>query len=448
MTGEIIKDLGDGLVLRRATAADVDALVEFNARIHGNFETNEPDERVGEWVRDLVLKPHPTFNAGDFTIVEETKSGKIVSSLNLIDQTWSYAGIEFGMGRPELVGTEPEYRKRGLVRAQFEVIHQWSAARGHMMQAITGIPYYYRQFGYEMGLALGGGRIGYLPHVPALKEGEPEPFTLRPAVESDIPFLMDVYRHGARRSLVSAVWDEALWRYELNGKSEKNVNRSEVRVIESAQGEAVGFLMHPPDIWGAAQYVTRYELKAGVSWLAVTSALIRYLAATGKAHAAQKVAQNKEAEFQAYNFNLGREHPVYQAASERMPRLYDAYAWYVRVPDLAGFLGRIAPVLEQRLAESPLAGHTGELKLGFYRSGVKLSFEQGLVKGVESYIPDGGEDGDVIFPDLTFLRVLFGYNSFEEVNRFFADCFSHNDQGRALAPILFPKHDSSVLPIS
>ena len=176
----IIKDLGGGLILRRATVEDTDELVAFNAQVHGDDELDA--ERVGAWTRDLMEKPHPTFEVGDFTIVEDTATGKIVSSLNLISQTWSYAGIEFGVGRPELVGTLPEYRNRGLVRAQFEVVHQWSAERGELMQAITGIPYYYRQFGYEMGLALGGGRAGFKPNVPLLKQGEQEPYINSPGI--------------------------------------------------------------------------------------------------------------------------------------------------------------------------------------------------------------------------------------------------------------------------
>src|SRR5215213_5710787 len=99
-------------------------------------------------LRDLLTRPHATLKPDDFTIVEETSTGRIVSSLNLIPQTWMYEGTEFGVGRPELVGTLAEFRGRGLVRAQFDVVHQWSAARGHMVQGITGIPYYYRQFGY------------------------------------------------------------------------------------------------------------------------------------------------------------------------------------------------------------------------------------------------------------------------------------------------------------
>src|SRR3989337_669140 len=68
--------------------------------------------------------PPPTLSPDDFTIVEETASGRIISSMNLIPQTWTYEGIEFGVGRPELVGTLPEFRNLGLVRMQFEEVHR------------------------------------------------------------------------------------------------------------------------------------------------------------------------------------------------------------------------------------------------------------------------------------------------------------------------------------
>ena len=103
------RDLGDGLVLRRATAADSEALAAFNAAIFG--EPGAANEGYVAWTRDLK-GDHPTC-AGDFTLVENTRSGAIVSSVALIGQTWSYHGIEFGVGRPELVGTHPETRGGG-----------------------------------------------------------------------------------------------------------------------------------------------------------------------------------------------------------------------------------------------------------------------------------------------------------------------------------------------
>jgi hypothetical protein len=444
--GPVLLDLGDGLILRRATPEDSEALVAFNSWIHGNLETEKPDERVGVWTRDLMERPHPTFKVGDFTLVEDTKTGAIVSSLNLISQTWSYGGIPFGVGRPELVGTHPDYRERGLVRAQFEVVHRWSAERGELVQAITGIPYYYRLFGYEMGLELGGGRVGFKSHIPKLAEDKEEPYRIRPALEKDLPFIMDLFRQGSKRYLVQCIWDEALWRYELNGKSPQNVNRSELRIIETTGGEPAGFLAHPTFTWGPSMVVTMYELVPGLSWGAVTPTVIRYLQATGESYVEEK---GEKVEFGAFGFWLGSEHPVYHVIPDKLPRVRKPYAWYVRVPDLAEFIRHIGPVLEKRLAGSPMVGHSGELKLTFYRHGLRLVFENGrLAESVPwNPVPQRGS-GDAAFPELTFLQLLFGYRSLDELKYAFVDCWTEHDDATALLNALFPRHPSSVWPVA
>ena len=140
--------LKDGLIIRHGTSTDGEALAKFNREIHGEDEWD--GKGVAEWTLDLASGEAPTFAPGDFTIVEDPQTGAIVSSCCTISQTWTYAGIPFKVGRPELVGTLPDYRRRGLVRKQFEILHDWSAQRGELVQIITGIPYYYRQFGYTM----------------------------------------------------------------------------------------------------------------------------------------------------------------------------------------------------------------------------------------------------------------------------------------------------------
>jgi len=438
------RDLGDGLILRRATVADAEALATFNAEMHRDREAKEPDETIAVWTRDLMQRPHPTFDVGDFTMVEDRRTGAIVSSLNLISQTWSYGGIEFGVGLPELVGTHPDYRRRGLVRAQFEVIHQWSAERGQMMRVIAGIPYFYRQFGYEMALEMGGGRTGYKPNVPKLKKGEAEPYRVRPATEADLPFIAGVCKQAARRYLVACVRDEALWRYELSGRSEKNTNRRELSVVETAKGEAVGFLVHQPRLWRGTLSVTAYELKSGVSWLAVTPSVLRYLQTTGEEYA----ARDKKQEFEAFAFRLGAEHPAYEVAHSQLPHKRPPYAWYVRVPDLPGFLKHVSPVLEQRLAQSVAVGHTGELRLSFYRDGLRLAFEKGRLTAVERWLPTPEERWSAAFPDRTFLQLLFGYRTLEELQHAFPDCGAESDEARTLLNVLFPKQASDVWPVS
>ena len=439
-----IKHLGNGLILRRATHADSEQLSAFNARIHKQEDSDQPDQRISEWTHDLFRRPHPTFNAADFTIVEDLNSKKIVSTLALISQTWSYAGVEFKVGRPELVGTDPEYRERGLVRAQFDTIHEWSAERGELVQGITGIPYYYRQFGYEMGLELGGGRSGFIQQTPKL-EGD-EPFSLRLATDSDLPFLVELYSKSNERYLVSCVRAEHLWRYELSGRSPQNVNHSVIKIIASNSDGALGYISHPPYRWGAMMAVTGYEIKAGVSWASITPTVIRHLASVGEEYPAE---YDKEGDLETFGFWLGSQHPVYDVIPDKLPKVRDPYAWFLRVPDLQKFIQHIVPQLEARLRTSPMIGHSGEIKLTFYGSGLRLVLEGGRLVAVEDWKPQPDRNsGDAGFPELTFLQLVFGYRSLSELKYSFADCWTRGEQTAILLDILFPKMASSVWPVS
>jgi len=441
----VIRALDGGLILRRSTAADADALAVFNARIHSDFGPDHPDERVAAWATDLLVRPHPTFHPDDFTIVAEAATGKIVSTMNLISQTWAYEGIPFGVGRPELVGTMPKYRNRGLVRVQFEEIHRWSAQRGELVQGITGIPYYYRLFGYEMGLDLGGGRVGFEAQLPQLKAGEDEPFRIRPAAEADLAFLMETEARAAGRNLISCVRDAAIWRYELIGQGPKNGERKEIRIITRSDGEAVGLLIHPWFDWDVGLVANAFELKAGVSWLEVTPSVARYLWQTGGKY---RRGDGRPAKRTSYGFWLGQEHPAYAVFGDRLPRVSDPYAWYLRVPDLPAFLHRIAPALEQHIANSVIVGYSGEVKISFYRSGLRLRLEKGHLSRVENWKPTPDDRGRAAFPDLSFLQLVFGYRSFAELEQSFADCWYADNEARLLLDTLFPKKPSDFLPLS
>ena len=109
----------------------------------------------------------------------------------------------------------------------------------------------------------------------------------------------------------------------------------------------------------------------------------------------------------------------------------------------------IQPVLQERLEASPYAGHTGEVKLTFYRQGLKLTFDGGTITAIEPWSPAPvGHSGDAGFPGLTFLQLLFGYRSFEQLEAAFADCWSENDDAPGLLEALFPRQVSCVWPVS
>jgi hypothetical protein len=433
---DLPRELGDGLLLRQSTRADAEPLAEFNRWIHREPGIAEPDEGIAVWTRELLSGTHPTFREGDFSVVIEKDTGRIVSALNLISQTWSYADIPFGVGRIELVGTAPEYRKRGLVRTQFEFIHALSAARGEMVQGITGIPYYYRQFGYEMALSLGGGRVCHKSTVPALKDGQPDLFLLRPVTEADLPFVMDLDRHSSRKSLVNLVRDEPTWHFELFERFPGNVNGMVWRIVQTAGGDQIGLVGYIGLPWGANRLgVAWVELAPGWSYVETAASILRGLKVEGEA-----LLSSKGKTFEAMYISLGESHPFYEANHERLSIVRPTYAWYLRVADLTGFLKHIAPALEARLEGSWAAGHTGQLKISFYRSGLRLMLERGRLAAIEPWMPTSFEDeGDAAFPALTFLQILFGYRDFAELRIAFPDVWAGSDEARGLLTALFPR---------
>jgi len=123
------------------------------------------------------------------------------------------------------------------------------------------------------------------------------------------------------------------------------------------------------------------------------------------------------------------------------------YAFYMRVPDLPGFLHLIIPVLEQRLASSACSGHTGLLRISFYQNGITLKLEAGRITEISAYAPTDWRDGDAFFPGLSFLRLLFQSHSLDELRQAHTDCLA-SPYGRALLNAFFPRSPSAVWKIS
>jgi hypothetical protein len=420
--------LGDGLVLQHATIDDIEGIAECYSEVMADRETGEANLGIMEWTRVLMGGGHPTARASHFTLVEDTATGQVASACGYIPQRWSYDGVEFNVGRPEIVATRDAYRRRGLVRAQFDLLHKMGERRGDQMLIIDGIHWYYRQFGYELALERPARRSGNIAVVPALPEGESEPVRVRDATEADIPFLSRMYGQTVERSLIGCLYDYDAWRFVLNPPTDGYKKR--VGIIERPDGNPVGIVVHDSGLG-----IHIFELAPGVSWLTTTPSVLRGLA---------------DSDRQTYSFWVQSDHPVFEAIPHLLPEssTQTHETWYVRVPDVTSFIRTIKPVLERRLAESVAVGHTGELQIGFYTDGVRLRFDDGRLTEVERWKPGVGMGHDHGFPGLTFVQLLMGYRSLAELCTAFADCAPKNDVSRVLLDVLFPKRPSFVWSIA
>ena len=433
------EDLGDGLIVRRARPHDAAAVAALLVGAHAAAAPAAGAaadlDWIGIWARDLMERPHPTMDAGDVVVVEDARAGRLVSTLNLIPQTWVYAGVPLGVGRVELVGTDPAYQGRGLVRRQLEVVHRRSAGRGHLLQVISGIPGYYHQFGYTYALAAGGGRTAWRRHVPALAPGAAEPFRLRLAGEADLAALDEIEQHAAARSrlglpprrrrlAVRAGWPQRLERLAQPAPPPRG----------GRPGCDPGRDGPPPGRGGPYRGLRRPRQRrlpghpAGRSdrpGPALRGRPGRFLArghplSLAPPHAYPKRGRPAADAVPAYEheevrLTLGEDHPAYAAAPGLLAQPFAGSAWYVRGPDLPALLRRVRSVVEARLAASLVAGYTGHLSLSFYRDGLRLRLERGRLAAVEAWPRAPFRAADACFPDLTFLQLLMGYRSLDEL---------------------------------
>lgn len=427
------------LRLRVATPADKEALAAFNVAVHARQATPASSQYLDRYTRDLFERPHPLIAVGDHLIIDDAETGAIASTVQLIRQTWSYGGLPLPAGQVELVGTAPAYRRRGLVRRLIAEAHRLSAERGDLVQMIGGKANYYRQFGYEYALELGGGRRLAPGEARALAEGEGEPFALRPAALDDAPWLAKLDRRAAGRYRVTCPRDEALWRYEIAGRSPDNFFQYQIQIITEPGGAPIGALVYTVSRRGPRIRVIAAELRPGVPWLAAAPTVLRHLERAGAAH-----TWGEGARFEGVLFGLGSAHPLYDAIASRLWASEAPDAAYIRVADPPALLRHLAPALEQRLIGSAAEGYSGALRLSWYRGGALLRFAHGRLAEATDWMPDDADPGDAAFPGLTLLALLFGFRSLDELQHAYPDCQVFSDTAHLMLTTLFPRQPSRL----
>lgn len=431
------KQLQDGLILRslsEGVASDRKNMGAFYERVFGE-NGDEDSVTLTAWTHDLIADSHPTTALDDlWVVVDPAADDKIVSALLLIPQTWRYDDVEFGLGRVELVATDKDYRRRGLVRELMHAAHERSESLGHLVQGITGIPHYYRQFGYAMAVELGSGSAMSFDAITPLKDDQEPDFTVRLATPDDAPQLVAWDNYYAQTRLLSTVRDEAQWRYEIDGRGDTATFKANIGIIVNKQGEDVGYaavrVSPENDFCGVFGYVVGEKS----SYLATFDDVMRWCK-----HLRDTTTQKKPST--TIRFDSGVHETVHELARRsRLGIRYDStYAWYLRVPDLPAFIQHIRPVLERRLAGSGANRYTGELKLEFYPlDGLTFTFENGRLTDVKG---DQPESPDATFPYHTFYNVLFGHHTRAELFHVLKDA-TGNVKADLLLKALFPPQKS------
>ena len=331
------RDLGGGLVVKLAqTAEDVERI----ARLH--TLAFEP----AAFTATLTLESYPGVHRQDFAFVQDTTTGQAVSSICLVPTTWVYEGVPLRVAELGIVATHPDYRRRGLIREQMRWFEGQLHARQFDLASIRGIPHFYRQFGFEYMIPMGGGYELRPEQVPDPEEGEATTFT-REATASDVPLLQGFLAAAGAGLALSLRREPGAWLYQDNPA--RTDDQALVTYLALEAGEPVGYFR-----------LYRNESRGHSGVRIVEASPLPYRACLAALRLAKGLAPSRQ-HAQTIRVSLLPSTPLARMAGALGWRSLRPYAWLVRVPDAVRFLRRIGPALERRLADSFLAGYDGML---------------------------------------------------------------------------------------
>jgi predicted N-acetyltransferase YhbS len=399
----VSQSLPGGFVLRAAQLADLSQIAALLT------ERGEPADAVDH--RLVVEDP----DAGWECSAVVAAGDRVVSTVTLLDESLVLDGVPILAGQVELVATDREFEGRGLVRALMQWAHERSAHRGHLVQVMVGIPYFYRQFGYEYAIAI--------PQSRPLQTTPPpdSEHVVRQAGADDIAAMAALQDAAQRDYDLRIPHSPACWRWLVarDGTSQLIVERA------GSQPVATGRVTPPED-----GEVVLGEIAAADA--AAAFALVNYASRTAGS-ATLKVKERG-------GCIAGDALEQYLA-----PRARQASCYYVRVPDVAALFEHLRPVLSARLAASEFADQDGEIVLSFFRHHLRMPFTKGQVgeprPGGPMQAP-ASFGGAGVAPDLAG-TLLFGPDGIAGLAERHSDVYSGPNE--ALMRVLFPPVRADLL---
>ncbi len=410
----VAQTLPGGLVLRTAEPADLDQIGTLLT------ERGEADDAVDH--RLVVTDPDLGWDACAVVV----DGSQVVATATLLDETLRVGDAVLPAGQVELVAVAASHEHRGLARALMGWAHRRSAERGHLLQVMIGIPYFYRLFGYEYAIDIASAREVGHDAVRRLAGGRPAGSrgpVPRTATAADLPALARLQESAQAGFDVAVPHPAARWR-ALLGQSVATV-----RVLEQHGSVVASARVRPGDGLLVAEAAAVHEAGARDLLAALAGEAVASGERLSVVHRAGTVTGRTWDGFLE---------PADDAAEQ----------YYVRIPDPAPVLDALRPVLARRAA-----GFDGEragidrlgaaLVISTFGAHYRLPVTDGGFGPVEVGGPmqaPGANGGFGVAPD-QLGALLLGGRGFAGLRRLRPDVYGD----RELGEVLFPPRTADVL---
>jgi predicted acetyltransferase len=404
---------------------ELEEFLKFQSLVH-------PDDDVEELRRQIEFLPAFTREMNYY--IRDLDTGQIVTALNAIPSIWNYEDIPLKNLELGWVGTLKEYRRKGLSRVLYTHFDSLLTGGDYDLSTIMGIPYFYRQFGYDFVLPMNRTIWIRLDQIKPLDKTDPPEymnFKIRPATHDDIPSLMTLFREHNKRLLVHVDRDQGLW--EIQEKERREFEESfQTYILEDSTG-IIGYFRLVKSIRKEPTKSTFRVIESRIRTYDGALRVLKFLRAAGANDGIDLFGIQGPS-----TNNLAR------VAHSLGGTVNKGWKYQIRIPDILHFLKKIRPVLERRLLGSMFEDLTRDFTINTFRHCFLLKFSNGKILDISDLgPPEVNEYLSFRAPPLDLVRLMLGAYSIDELESNNID-FIVRGGVKLLVETLFPKKESAI----
>jgi len=409
------------------TDEDVEELIKFHSIVH-------PDD--DKEVLPRQIEHLPGFGREMNYFIRNLDKGVMVTVLNSIPHTWNYEDIPLRNLELGWVGTLKEYRRKGLNKLLYTHFEHLLLSYPYDISTIQGIPYYYRQFGYDFVIPMDHTvwtRTNQIQPIDEKNLPDYMKLNIRPAEKTDIPSMMKLLDELNQKLLIYASRSPELW--ELQETMKKQWENDFQTYVVLDDSKTIGYFR-------LVKKITKDSFPNKSTMTVIESSIPTF-------NGVLRTLQFLYAEAVQDDISLiGSQGPSFNTLSRIMVNIGGRgkpwWKYQVRITNMANFLQKISPVLERRLIGSMFEGLTYDVILNTFQNCYKLKFANGKVVDVSDLGPQQVDENQAFrAPPIDLTRLVLGAYSIKELEQNNIDFIVRGDV-RLITEALFPKKESSV----
>lgn len=409
------------------TDEEVEELLKFHSIVHPDDDTEELRRQI-----DYL----PGFGREMNYYIRDLEKDLIVSALNSIPSIWNYENIPLQNLELGWVGTLKEYRRRGLNRLLQTHFDSVLFNGKYDLSTIQGIPYYYRQFGYDFVIPMDRTvwtRTNQIPPFDTNKPPEYMKLKIRLAEKKDIPAMMELFDEHNRDLLVYVPRSKELW--EIQEKYKRQFENEFLTYVVIDSSKTIGYFR-------LVKNISKDSSPNKSTMNVIESSIPTY---DGVLRVSQFI---REEALQSNVPLLSSQGPSCNTLSKVMENfggyVGDGWKYQIRIPNMVEFLKKISPVLEKRLEGTMFEGITYDVAMNTFQNCYVLKFINGKIVDVTDLGPQEVDENRAFrSPPLDLVRLVLGVYSIKELKQNNID-FIVSSSVRLIVETLFPKLESAI----